>query len=116
MFENISVKQALKLVYEKEALLFDLRGEEEYRKGHLPMAELVAEEELFSRLTEEKKKGDKKIILYCAFGNHSMLTAREYAEAGYENMASIVGGYHAYEGYVEAQKNQLWTMEWKRRG
>lgn len=129
MFENISVKNALKLAYEGRAVLFDIREEEEYKIGHLPMAEHVPEEILVSRVKEERRKKDisqfgdgiqnqmqKKIILYCAFGNQSMRLAKELSEAGYKNIASIVGGYHAYEGYVEAQKNQFWTMEWKSRG
>lgn len=152
MFENISVKQALKLAYEKKAVIIDIRGEEEYRRGHLPMAEQVAEGHLKGWLEERRKQTEvqwsgyertqggtephkdgrqkretelegrrgadlqgEKIILYCAYGNQSMRLAREYGEAGYPNMASIVGGYHAYEGYVEAQKDQLWTMEWKQK-
>ena len=38
MFENISVKTALRLVQEGKAVLYDLREEASYRKGHLPMA------------------------------------------------------------------------------
>ena len=107
MFENISVKYALKLAYEGKAILYDLRDEESYKMGHLPTAIRIEEDSL------EQEFGKKKIILYCDYGNRSLRLAKELAEKGYDNIASIVGGYQAYEGYVERQKSDFWTMEWK---
>lgn len=109
MFYNISVKDALKLAIGQKAILLDLRTEEEYRKGHLPTAILADESHLKEQLEWETRLMK---ILYCNFGNYSLQMARDLAEDGFE-VYSIVGGYHAYEGYVETEKNKIWTMEWK---
>ena len=118
MVENISVKMALRLVQEGKAVLYDLREEASYRKGHLPMAKHkdkdVIEKEL--RASRDLQRRGIFIILYCDYGNLSMHVAKELSEKGYQGIASVVGGYHAYEGYVETKKNDLWTMEWKSRG
>lgn len=109
MFHNISVKDALKLAFSGKAQLFDMRTEEEYKKGHLPTAIFVKTE----RIREHLNKCDEFLpILYCDYGNASLQLARELSEEGFF-VYSIVGGYHAYEGYVELQKNRVWTMEWK---
>lgn len=112
MFQNISVKEALQLALDYKALLIDIRTEEEFRKGHLPTAVWVSEENLREML---RKETELSKILYCNYGNYSLRLALELAEEGYE-IYSIVGGYHAYEGYVERKKDQLWTMEWKHTG
>lgn len=109
MFHNISVKDALKLALSGKAQLFDIRTEEEYKKGHLPTAIFVKTE----KIREHLNKSDEFLpILYCNYGNTSLQFARELSEEGFL-VYSIVGGYHAYEGYVELQKNRVWTMEWK---
>ena len=134
MFENISVKYALKLAYEGKAILYDLRDEDSYKMGHLPTAIRIEEDSLEQELGKWIKKNDefdvnakyrilenygkqeasgKKIILYCDYGNRSLRLAKELTEKGYDNIASIVGGYQAYEGYVERKKSDFWTMEWK---
>lgn len=120
MFENISVRTALKLIYEGKGFLFDIRDEKDFKKGHLPMAvhgnkEMIRKkiEELGERNSYEKKM--PYIIIYCDYGNQSMRMAKELAEEGYSNLASVVGGYHAYEGYVETERQNFWTMEWKKK-
>jgi len=118
VFENISVKDALKLAYEGKAYLYDMRENASYMKGHLPTAENIPKEAVEEQI-KRIRKGEKRsilIVLYCDYGNRSMYLAKELAEKGYEQIASMVGGYHAYEGYVEAKKNALWTMEWKESG
>ncbi len=118
MFETISVKTAIKLSQEGRAVLYDIRDEISYRKGHLPMARNKSKEVLEKELSRnpELQRGSMLIVLYCDYGNQSMRVAKELSEKGYRGIASMVGGYHAYEGYVEMKKNNLWTMEWKKRG
>ena len=118
MFKNISVKDALKLAYEGKALLYDLRTQDAYAKGHLPLARNFESNEMEEELKKNidlHRKG-VLVVLYCDYGNQSMRVAKELSDKGYQRIASIVGGYQAYEGYVEAQKKDFWTMEWKERG
>ena len=109
MFYNISVKDALNMAVSGKAVLFDMRTKEDYQKGHLPMAIHVTEEELEE---EVKKYEGKQVILYCTYGNASLKMARDFSEQGLD-VYSIVGGYQAYNGYIEMKKDDMWTMEWK---
>ena len=118
MFETISVKEALNLAYEGKGILYDIRDEYSYRKGHLPMAEKIEKEYVEEELKRIRREGKRTelIIFYCDYGNQSMLLARHLSEKGHKRIASMIGGYHAYELYVEALKKEFWTMEWKERG
>ena len=98
MFENLAVKTAIQLSREGKGILVDIRSEEAYRLGHLPGA-VYGTTQMIEQVL--KKNSDKKIIFYCDYGNQSMRLAKTYGEQGYKNLASIVGGYHAYEGYLE---------------
>ena len=112
MFENISVKEALRLAVAKEALLLDIREKAAYREGHLPTAVWMPKEKVRDYLSKTPKL---KQILYCDFGNQSMRLARELDLEGFP-VASVVGGYRAYEGYIEKKKDEIWIMEWKNNG
>lgn len=112
MVENISVKDALRLALNGKGKLLYIRSEKAYRKGHLPTAIRAEEEDILDFF---QKYPNQKIILYCDFGNQSLMAARRLDQEGYEAY-SIVGGYRAYEGYVEKKKDEMWTMEWKKRG
>ena len=109
MFENISVKEAIRLAMAGQAWLLDIREQESYQEGHLPTAIWVEEAKVRDYMKEEPQILK---ILYCDFGNQSMRLARELGEEGFP-VASIVGGYHVYEGYIEKKKDEFWTMEWK---
>jgi rhodanese-related sulfurtransferase len=100
MFENVSIKEALRLAAEGKAMLIDLREREAYQEGHLPDACWAGEENMWDCI---KKTPDVFKIFYCDFGNQSMKVARKLDEEGYP-VASIVGGYHAYEKYLESKK------------
>lgn len=112
MFENIAVKDALNMVCEERAILLDLRDEESYNRGHLPMAEQMDFEKLQSG--EIILERDIPIIFYCEHGSTSMLAAKWLSEQGYTTY-SIVGGYTFYKGYIEKQReiDNIWTMELK---
>lgn len=109
MFENISVKEAIRLAMADKARLLDMREEKSYQDGHLPTAIWVTEAKVRDYLS--KNPGIKQ-ILYCDFGNQSMRLARDLDQEGFQ-VASIVGGYRAYEGYIEKKRDKIWTMEWK---
>lgn len=111
-FQNIAVKDAISMVYEEKALLFDVRDEESYNQGHLPMAERLDLEKLQKKEVVLEK--DIPIILYCEHGSVSLRVARWLAEQGHI-VYSIVGGYTFYQGYIEKQreKDSIWTMELK---
>ena len=46
MFDLISISEAIKRSYDSEGLLVDVRSEEVFKKGHLPMAVNLPYEEI----------------------------------------------------------------------
>ncbi len=112
MFQNIAVKDAIEMVYEEKALLYDIREEQSYKQGHLPMAEWLDLEKMQNKEIILEK--DIPLILYCDHGSVSLMVTRWLAKQGYIAY-SIVGGYAFYQGYVEKQreKDSIWTMELK---
>lgn len=159
MFELISISEAIKRSYESEGMLVDVRSEEDFRKGHLPMAVNIPFEEIMrmqgkadlEQFYEERfnvpkvgsyeeksdfqkesidvqkfnrqkssiekvnsEKGssiekERAVFLYCDTGSTSMLAAKKLGSMGI-HAYSVVGGILFYKGYLEKEKNDLWTM------
>lgn len=127
MIAFISISDALRLCYDKKGILIDVRPEEEYRAGHLPMAENVPLERIqkgeyppeekpdteTGRRSEERLKRQQEenlpLFLYCDTGVSSMLAARKLGEAG-RKAYSVAGGLQSYWGYLEKEEDKLWTM------
>jgi len=81
---------------EKWALL-DVREREEYREGHLDGAQSLPRGFLEMRVEEAVPDKSAPIIAYCAGGVRSLIAARTLKEMGYENVASMSGGYTAWK-------------------
>ena len=75
--------------------LIDVRESEEFAAGKIPGAVSIPRGFLELRI-EEKAKRDEPLILYCAGGTRSALAAKTLREMGYENVASMAGGYNRW--------------------
>src|SRR5437867_4067020 len=77
--------------------LLDVREREEYREGHLDGAIPLPRGFLEIRVEEAVPDKSTRIIAYCAGGVRSLIAARTLKEMGYENLASMAGGYTAWK-------------------
>ena len=77
--------------------LLDVREREEYREGHLDGAIPLPRGFLEIRVEESVPDKSAPIIAYCAGGVRSLIAARTLKEMGYENVASMAGGYTAWK-------------------
>lgn len=107
MLNFISISDALRLCYDKKGILVDVRSEEDYRKGHLPMAEHVPLEKILQE--DYRPENGMPIFLYCDTGAGSLLAAKKLGEEGLEAY-SVAGGLTSYRGYLEKEEDKLWTM------
>lgn len=111
----ISVSDALRWNKEGKGILLDVRGREEYERGHLPMAELLPFAAIMEGKTQEvlgeqcQWKKDLPLLLYCETGTTSMMAARKLEEEGIKAY-SVAGGLIHYQGYLEKKEQELWTM------
>jgi molybdopterin/thiamine biosynthesis adenylyltransferase/rhodanese-related sulfurtransferase len=77
----------------RETVLVDVREEDEWREGHIPGAVHVPRGHLESRIEAVAPDRAAPVLLYCAAGNRSAFAAKTLEELGYENVASLAGGF-----------------------
>ncbi len=77
-----------------DALLVDVRGESEWRGGHLPGAVLIPLPELPERLGEIP--ADRAVTVQCQTGARSAIAASLLLAAGRRDVANLAGGYGAW--------------------
>jgi rhodanese-related sulfurtransferase len=104
---EISVEETRAKVERGKAKLIDVREESEWAAGHARGAQHLGKGVIERDI--EKKIPDKnaEIILYCGGGFRSALSADSLQRMGYTNVASMAGGWRAWEqsgGGVEKGK------------
>ncbi|HEV2752796.1 MAG TPA: rhodanese-like domain-containing protein, partial [Solirubrobacteraceae bacterium] len=74
--------------------IVDVRETEEFTQGHLPGAKHVPRGYLEARIEGAAPDRSQRVVLYCASGQRSALSAKTLRdELGYENVESMTGGY-----------------------
>lgn len=101
------VKQ--KIDDQSDALIIDVRENEETQGGIIPGAETVVRGFLEMKIENLEPKKDREIILYCAGGNRSAMSAKALQDYGYQNVKSMTGGYSSWQhkGYPIEEKKGL---------
>jgi rhodanese-related sulfurtransferase len=82
----------------ERATYLDVREPNEWNLGRIPGAVFLPRGQLESKIEELVPRGER-VIIYCARGNRSALAADTLQQMGYENVASMSGGF------------QQWAME-----
>ena len=80
-------------------LLLDVREPNEWNLGHAPKAMCMARGLLETNFEGAMGDRDRPIIVYCAAGNRSALSADTLTQMGYTDVVSLIGG---FRGWVEA--------------
>jgi sulfur-carrier protein adenylyltransferase/sulfurtransferase len=73
-------------------LVIDVREQPEWDEGHIPGSVHIPRSFLESRIAGVARP-DREIVLSCASGNRSLLAGATLLEMGYENVASLAGGF-----------------------
>lgn len=82
----------------EKAVYLDVREPNEWNLGRIPGAVFLPRGQLESKV-EDAVPRDAKVVIYCARGNRSALAADTLQQMGYEDVASMSGGF------------QQWAME-----
>lgn len=107
---EIPVDQVKGMVDKKGgALIIDVREAEETQGGILPGAKAVVRGFLELKIENIEPNKGREIILYCGGGNRSALSAKALQDIGYTKVASMKGGYSAWQhaGYPIEKKEGL---------
>lgn len=95
---EVTARDVQKRIADGESVvLLDIREANEWNLGHIPNAVYLARGVLETSI-EARVPRDATLILYCASGNRSALAAVTLGEMGYENVASMAGGFRDWVG------------------
>ena len=94
---EVSVDEARRKLESGKAKLIDVREESEWEAGHARGAQHLSkgliERDIEARVPDKKAE----LILYCGGGYRSALSADNLQKMGYTNVASMAGGWRAWE-------------------
>lgn len=82
-----------------DAVLLDVRTEQEYKEGHIPESKNVPLQKI-DKVASVVKTKETPIYTYCYSGSRSGQAANMLKKMGYVNVTNI-GGIAAYSGKVE---------------
>jgi rhodanese-related sulfurtransferase len=78
-----------------DAVYLDVREPNEWNLGRIPGAVHIPRGTLETKI-EQVIPREKEIVIYCAGGNRSALAADTLKQMGYENVASMSGGWREW--------------------
>lgn len=94
--KEITIEQARERILKNpQALLMDVREDQEWERGHAVEAIHLGKGILERDLERIVPDLSREIIMYCGGGYRSVLTASSARKMGYSNVSSLVGGYKA---------------------
>lgn len=95
--KEVDTLQATQLMNHKDALVLDVREQQEWTAGHIPGAKHMPAGTVAGRIKELDKYKDKPIIVLCAHGNRSASACSQLAKSGFTEVVSLKGGISAWE-------------------
>ncbi|MGH3030029.1 MAG: molybdopterin-synthase adenylyltransferase MoeB [Gaiellaceae bacterium] len=90
---EVDARQAQELIASDSPAIVDVREQEEWDEGHLPGAVHVPRGHLESRIEGAVPDRSQSVVVYCASGSRSAFAAKTLEELGYDNVASLAGGF-----------------------
>jgi len=90
---EIDAARGRELVDRGEAIIVDVREQDEWDEGHIPGAVHISRGNLESRIERAAPDPTQPVVLYCSVGNRSAFAAKTLEEMGYEDVVSLAGGF-----------------------
>jgi rhodanese-related sulfurtransferase len=81
----------------EQILLFDVREDHEWAKGHLPQARHLGKGIIERDIEATVPDLDAEIVLYCGGGYRSALAADNLQKMGYRHVISMDGGFRGWK-------------------
>jgi molybdopterin/thiamine biosynthesis adenylyltransferase/rhodanese-related sulfurtransferase len=90
---EVDATHARELIDEREPVIVDVREQEEWDEGHIPGAVHIPRGHLESRIERAAPDSSRPVLVYCSAGNRSAFAAKTLGELGYDDVASLAGGF-----------------------
>jgi len=94
---EVSVAEARGRVDNGQAKLVDVREESEWAAGHARGAQHLGKGVIERDIEKQIPDKNAEVILYCGGGYRSALSADALQRMGYTNVASMAGGWRAWQ-------------------
>ncbi len=88
---------ALQLINHKNALVLDVREEDEYKAGHVLNSKLIPLGKLKGRISELEKYRDRAIVVVCRSGVRSATACATLGKQGFTQAYNLSGGVNAWQ-------------------
>jgi molybdopterin/thiamine biosynthesis adenylyltransferase/rhodanese-related sulfurtransferase len=97
---EVDANRVRELLDSGDPVLIDVREQDEWDEGHISGAIHIPRGSLESRIERAVPDQSRQLLVYCASGNRSAFAAKTLEELGYDDVASLAGGF----------------VDWKRNG
>ena len=87
-----------RLINSEDAVVVDVRGDAEFRQGHIINALNVPEAQIDAELKRLEKHRTTPVILVCRTGQSAARSASALRKAGFEKVHILAGGIAGWEG------------------
>jgi rhodanese-related sulfurtransferase len=94
---EVSVEETRRKLEAGKAHVIDVREESEWAAGHARGAQHLGKGVIERDIEARVPDPNAEIILYCGGGFRSALSADSLQKMGYKNVASMAGGWHAWQ-------------------
>lgn len=94
--KDVSPAEAVLLINRENALVLDVREEQEFAAGHVPDAKNIPLAKLTERVGELKKYQQKPIVVNCQAGVRSVNACGQLQKAGFAKVYNLKGGLNAW--------------------
>ena len=94
---EVNVEETRKRLETGKARLIDVREESEWEAGHALGAQHIGKGVIERDIEEKVPDKNSELILYCGGGFRSALSADNLQKMGYTNVASMSGGWRAWQ-------------------
>ena len=95
--KEVDCAAALQLINHKNALVLDVREDEEYKLGHILNSTLIPFGKLNARAGELEKYREQPIVVVCRSGNRSGAACAELGKRGFAHAYHLAGGVIAWQ-------------------
>ena len=92
---QIDINEAVRLI-NNEAIVLDVRLENEFKQGHIQNALHIPVGALEARIKELDKHKEDAIVVNCQTGNRSVRGAQILKKHGFQNVNNLKGGISAW--------------------
>jgi len=95
--KEVDAVAALQLINHKNALVLDVREEDEFKAGHVLGAMLIPLGKLKQRVGELEKYRERPIVVVCRSANRSPAACVMLGKLGFGQVYKLAGGINAWQ-------------------